>query len=120
MLGFLDNALFGHGGDRGESFPRSDAEDLSHGLRFIPGEVTLARRAGEHVTFMQPCNHQCCWYWQFPDQSRTYYFERWDYEQIARANGNTADAEDRLIAGPCPDCGNVHTSGGHIKAQETL
>lgn len=39
------------GGDRGEAFPRSDAEDFKNGARYIPGEVTLARRRGEKVTF---------------------------------------------------------------------
>lgn len=47
MLGFLSNALFDGGGDRGATFPRSDVEDLSRGLRFIPGEVTVARRQGD-------------------------------------------------------------------------
>lgn len=117
-FGFLTNALFDGGGDRGATFPRSDAEDFSRGLRFIPGEVTIARRAGEQVVFMQPCNHPCCWYWQFPDGSRTYYWERGDYELIAVRNGNKPDAKGNVIAGPCPDCGNPHTSGGYIKAAE--
>lgn len=120
MLGFLDNALFGKGGDRGEAFPRSDAEDLSRGLRFIPGEVTVARRAGDTVFFQQSCMHPCCWYWQFPDGSRTYYWERGDYEQIARANGKEQNSEGLYPdgVGSCPACGNVHTRGGHIKATE--
>jgi hypothetical protein len=98
-LGFIVNAM-GGGGDKGQSFPRSDAEDLSHGLRFIPGEVTLARRKGEHVTFVQTCQNSCCWYWQFPDGSRTYYWERQNYEQI------NADR--------CPLCGNTHLTGGRV------
>ena len=116
-FGFLVNALSG-GGDRGQSFPQSDAEDLSRGLRFIPGEVTVARREGEQVTFTQPCVNECCWYWQFPDGSRTYYWERWNYEGIAANNGNKPDTEGRLIAGPCSSCGNTHTHGGHIKKSE--
>lgn len=115
MLGFLSNGLSG-GGDRGQSFPRSDAEDLSRGLRFIPGEVTVARREGQIVSFNQPCHHQCCWYWKFQDGSRHYYWERYDYSQIARANGNfPEDGNEKYVAGPCPDCGNAHTQGGHVK-----
>lgn len=49
-LGFLGNAL-GGGGDVGQLFPQSDAEDRSRGLRFIPGEVTLARREGESSVY---------------------------------------------------------------------
>jgi hypothetical protein len=102
MFGFLANAM-GGGGDRGQSFPQSDAEDLSRGLRFIPGEVTLARRRGERVQFVQDCQNPCCWYWQFPDGSRTYYWERGAYEQ----NGENE---------PCKLCGNENTKGGHITA----
>ena len=102
-FGFLANAL-GGGGDVGQSFPRSDAEDLSRGLRFIPGEVTLARRRGERVDFVQPCNNSCCWYWQFQDGSRTYYWERGDYE--------------RLGTEKCSLCGNKHVKGGNILAAQ--
>jgi hypothetical protein len=115
-FGFMVNAL-GGGGDRGQSFPRSDAEDLSRGLRFIPGEVTLARRDGQRVPFMQPCDSPCCWYWQFEDGSRTYYWTQERYKQIAKHNGAKEDAEGRYVAGPCPDCGNIHTNGGHIEAE---
>jgi hypothetical protein len=120
-LGFLANAL-GGGGDRGQAFPRSDAEDMSRGLRFIPGEVTVARRQGQHVPFIQDCRKSCCWYWQFPDGSRTYYWDRWQYEEIARANGiELVPNEYGTLggdAGPCPFCGNPHTSGGHIKRED--
>lgn len=104
---FDDNS----GGDYGSSFPKSDADDLSYGLRFIPGEVTMARRRGERVTFIQSCKNVCCWYWQFKDGSRTYYWERWNFEQIAQENG----VNQEQGAGPCPNCGNPHTSGGHIE-----
>ncbi len=120
-LGFLTNALFGNAGeDRGQAFPYSDAEDLSRGLRFIPGEVTVARREGKQVSFMQPCSHRCCWYWQFPDGSRTYYWERWDYEAIAQHNGKTKNAEGNYPdgVGSCPDCGNPHTRGGNPKKDQ--
>jgi len=113
-FGTLANALGGgHGSDRGQSFPQSDADDFSKGLRFVPGEVTMARRQGQKVTFHQPCSNQCCWYWQFPDESRTYYWERWNFEQIAQANGK--DLEAAKDAGTCPRCGNTHTSGEHIE-----
>lgn len=121
-FGFLANALGGGhhtDGDTGQSFPRSDEEDLSRGLRFIPGEVTLARRRGEKIYFVQDCSCPCCWYWQFADGSRTYYWERWAYEEIAQRNGAKGvpgqyDTEYPDGVGKCPTCGNVHLSGGHI------
>lgn len=100
-FGFYANAMGGEG-DVNQSFPRSDAEDLSRGLRFIPGEVTLARRRGEHVQFVQSCNNPCCWYWQFRDGSRTYYWDRMYYEPIQDLD-------------KCPECGNPHIRGGHIE-----
>jgi len=119
---FLANALSG-GSDAGQAFPYSDAEDLSRGLRFIPGEVTEAQRRGEPVRFAdQHCSHPCCWYWQFSDGSRTYYWDRGDYEQIANANGKRPDELGRYPdgVGPCPDCGNEHTRGGHIEREGTV
>jgi hypothetical protein len=116
-FGFLVNALGGKR-DRGALFPYSDAEDMSRGLRFIPDDVTVARRLGETVTFEQPCHNPCCWYWQFPGGGRTYYWEREAYEQIAEANGIELNEDEFGTkigeAGACPLCGNVHTSGGHI------
>jgi hypothetical protein len=116
LFGFFANAL-GGGGDKGQSFPRSDAEDLSRGLRYIPGEVTEARRNGDLVLFEQPCTHPCCWYWQFQDKSKFYYWQRDDYEQIAITNGKEQDETGQYpdVAGPCPDCGNKHTSGGKVQ-----
>jgi hypothetical protein len=121
MLGLLTNAIGGKpGSDEGQTFPYSDAEDLSRGLRFIPGEVTVARRRGERVSFIQLCHHPVCQYWQFADGSRTYYWERGDYEQIAKHNGKEKNEEDNYPdgIGTCPDCGNTHTRGGHLKANE--
>ncbi len=113
-FGSMVNALGGgHGGNVGQIFPQSDADDFSKGLLFIPGEVTLARRRGEKVTFNQSCFNRCCWYWQFPDGSRTYYWERWNYEQIAQAKGKNAETDED--AGPCPHCGNTHITGEHIE-----
>ena len=107
-FGFLINALDRRtrdDGDRNASFPRSDAEDLSRGLSFIPGEVTLARRRGEKVYFQQPCDNPCCWYWQFPDGSRSYYWERHAFEPIEKE-------------GKCLACGNTHIRGGLVKREE--
>jgi hypothetical protein len=50
-FGMLTNALHDGGGDKGACFPRSDAEDLRNGAPYIPGEVTIARRAGKHVAY---------------------------------------------------------------------
>jgi hypothetical protein len=102
ILGFQLNALDGtakEDGDTGASFPRSDAEDLSRGARFIPGEVTLARRDGKKVPFMNACGPNC-WYWQLPDSSRIYHFDPMVHAQLAGA--------------PCPQCGNPNTSGGTV------
>ena len=50
-----------------EAFPSDDAKDFQHGARFIPGDVTLARRVGQPVEFVQSCGNACCWYWEFKD-----------------------------------------------------
>jgi hypothetical protein len=117
-FGFLMNALDG-GGDRDRAFPYSDMEDMSHGLRFIPGEVTVARRQGQVVSFNQPCEHQCCWYWQYPNGTRHYYWDRADYQGIAARNGKDPGEDGRYAdgAGACPDCGNEHTKGGYVKME---
>ena len=60
-FGRIANAL-GGGGDYGQCFPASDADDLGNGARYIPGEVTMARRRGEKVSF-DPVKHQ----WTFDD-----------------------------------------------------
>ena len=116
-FGSLINALSGgKGGDIGQSFPQSDADDFSKGLRFVPGEVTLARRRGDVVKFHQPCSNKCCWYWQFPDGSRTYYWESNDFESIKKANrAKGIYTEGKEGVGPCPLCNNPHTTGGHIE-----
>ena len=121
-FGFLANALDrgkGEDGDTGASFPRSDAEDLSCGARFIPGEVTMARRQGKKVNFVGECSPNC-WYWQMPDGSRIYHYDPVTYTRIGRANGRKV-VDDQYGsnfeggAGPCPDCGNEHTSGGTFR-----
>jgi len=114
---FLANALdpnSGADGDRNAPFPRSDAEDLSRGARFIPSEVTLARRAGKRVLFVCRCS-PCCWYWEMPDGIRIYHWDRRTFEQIAQANGETWEGEFHGKAERCPKCGNPHTSGGTVK-----
>lgn len=117
LFGQLVNAM-GGGGDAGNLFPQSDSDDLRHGLRFIPGEVTLARRRGEKVNFVKECVNPCCWYWQFGNRSRTYYWERWNWMEIAGMNrkelATTGFSEETGDAGPCHLCGNPHTSGGHV------
>lgn len=122
-FGFLVNALESIGGgdgDRGRSFPRSDAEDLSKGARFIPGNVTLARRDGKKINFVTKCGPNC-WYWEMPDGSRIYHYDSMTYQQIGIANnrrlvkGECGDMYFEEGPGPCPRCGNVNTSGGTIK-----
>lgn len=124
-FGFLASA-FGErnsdDGDTGNSFPRSDAEDLSCGARFIPGEVTLARRAGQKVKFVTECG-PCCWYWEMPDRSRIYHFDPIVYQQIGMTNKREQVKSDfgtkfKDGAGPCPQCGNSRTNGGTITAAD--
>ncbi len=114
-FGALINAM-GGGGDRGNMFPQSDADDFASGARFIPGEVTLARRRGEKVAFVQNCTGKCCWYWQMPDSTLVYHWDRYTYEEIARVNGNTWEGEFHGESGPCPHCGNTHTTGASVKS----
>jgi hypothetical protein len=55
-------------GSAGDSaYPSDDAKDQANGARFIPGEVTLARRVGQPVNFVQACPNSVCWYWEFHD-----------------------------------------------------
>lgn len=124
------------GPDKNAFFPGSDSEDMARGARFIPNEVTLARRQGMRVVFVQECG-PCCWYWQLPEGltngpfemtvdgtlvptqvsygtgKRIYHFDRFTYEAIARANGRDPNGE---LAGPCPRCGNEHTNGAGAEA----
>jgi hypothetical protein len=122
-LGFLANALDrgkGSDGDTGAFYPRSDAEDMSRGARFIPGEVTVARRTGKKVDFVTKCGPNC-WYWEMPDGSRIYHYDPITYHQIGTANGREAVQDEyghthfKDGPGPCPHCGNPNTSGGTIK-----
>ena len=125
MFGFLANALDMRGrsdsdGDKGCSYPRSDAEDQSRGARFIPGSVTLARRRGEKVEFVTECGSNC-WYWKMQDGSRIYHYDPFTYDQIGEANGRKKVEKDGRMTfengvGPCPHCGNEHTHGGPVKA----
>lgn len=115
MAGFgaLISAMSG-GGDRGNAFPQSDADDFASGARFIPGEVTLARRRGEKVQFEQNCGNPNCWNWRMPNGQQIYHFDQFAYQQTADANGQL-DENGKVKdggAGPCPRCGNEHTSGG--------
>ena len=118
-FGFLISALGEKGGDgdTGNPFPRSDAEDLSRGARFIPAEVTVARRKGQKVQFETECDPNC-WYWKMPDGSRIYHFDPMTYEDIAKTNGQKKvkgkHGERYEKAGPCPHCGNINTGGGTV------
>lgn len=67
-FGLLVNALSG-GGNRGNLFPEDDAIDLRNGANYIPDEVTLARREGKEVVFVQVGN-ETDWYWQMPDGTK--------------------------------------------------
>ena len=121
-FGFLANALGGsnHGdGDTNSPFPRSDAEDMSCGARFIPGEVTLARRDGKKVIFVSECG-PCCWYWKMPDGTRIYHWDPNTYQAIGSVNDRETVVDDQGShfkdgAGPCPRCGNKNTNGGIVK-----
>lgn len=109
-FGMLVNSMDGNrggDGDSGSIFPRSDATDLGNGARFIPGEVTTARRAGKKVQFQQPCKNQCCWFWQMPDGSRIYHYEISSSEQLKKEN-----------EGVCPNCGNDYINGGTMSVEQ--
>ena len=106
-------SAFGGGGDRGNMFPQSDADDLRKGARFIPGEVTLTRREGKVVKFVKNCG-PCCWYWELPDGTRVYHWDRPTFEAIGRNNNPVGWGTHSTVAGPCPDCGNEHTNGGTV------
>jgi hypothetical protein len=111
-------------GDTGASFPRSDAEDLSCGARFIPGEVTLARREGKKVQFHTSCGRNC-WYWEMPDGSRIYHYDPLTYDNIGAHNGKVKVKLQYGMGypdgvGACPKCGNQHTNGGHFPKNKIL
>lgn len=57
-------ALLSGGRNEGAAVPIDDATDVQNGARYIPGEVTLARRRGERVVF-NPEQHT----WRMPDGS---------------------------------------------------
>lgn len=112
-------------GNIGAIFPVDDARDLALGLRFIPGEVTVARRKGHSIQFCHDhCPNPCCWYWDMEDGPRIYYWERGNYEALAQHNGiekvpmetGGPGCEDYPEAGPCPLCGNPNTKGGRPAA----
>jgi hypothetical protein len=116
-LGLLTNAMFDGGDDLGAIFPRSDAEDMSRGARFVPGDVTLARRRGERVHFHSNCG-KCCWFWEMPDGSRIYHWDPIAYLQLGHDNHGNGWSRDQGPAGPCKSCGNPHTNGGKVTADQ--
>jgi len=94
-------AAMGEGGDKGQAFPQSDAEDLSRGAAYIPHEITLARRRGDKVQFCTDCQFASCWYWQMPDGSRIYHY-----------GGSELDRRfQEEHGGRCPECGNTNLKG---------
>ncbi len=103
-------------GDYRAHFPRSDAQDIANGARFIPGDVTLERREGKRVLFVRDCGSPNCWYWEFSDGTRRYHYDGHVLYEIARHNGRL-DEEGKIIdgePGPCPQCGNLLVRGaGH-------
>lgn len=105
-------SLLGGGGDVNRAFPNSDADDMSSGARWIPGDVTLARRRGELVRFVRTCG-RCCWYWEFPAGHRIYH---WD--SIANRVIVERDVHDANGVLCCPGCTNVHINGGFFFKQE--
>ena len=104
-FGALISAM-GGGGDAGNPFPQSDADDFQKGARFIPGEVTLARRAGESIQFVQSCPGQCCWHWELPNGNRIYHFEENERKRLEEQYDSV-----------CPSCENTNISGGTVAAE---
>mgnify|MGYP003393584147 CR=1 FL=1 len=58
-------ALLSGGRNVGAMFPIDDATDIRNGARYIPGDVTMARRAGKRVLFDAE-KHE----WTLPDGSK--------------------------------------------------
>jgi hypothetical protein len=108
-LGFMVSAMTSGNskdGDTGAVFPVSDAEDMSRGAQYVPGEVTVARRKGQKVNFISNCDYSAsCWYWEMPDGNRIYYCDPADSKNI-KAQG-----------GKCPKCGNNRILGGVYDAK---
>jgi hypothetical protein len=121
-FGFLANVLGSNNsgdGDINSPFPLSDAEDMSRGVHFIPGEVTFARRGGKKVIFVSKCG-PCCWYWKMPDGTRIYHWDQNTYQAIGVANNRKTVVDEqgnhfKNGAGPCPRCGNKNTNGETVK-----
>ena len=57
-------SILSGGGNEGAMFPVDDAVDFQNGARYIPGEVTVARRNGERVSFDAEAHK-----WTMPDGS---------------------------------------------------
>lgn len=113
-----EDGIYAKHRERSDTFyPSADSDDQAKGARFIPGEVTVARRNGKQIRFVQACAHPCCWYWEFPNGDRAYHFESYDHTLIAMANNFERNAEGNYPGdcGPCPSCGNVHVRGGYIR-----
>lgn len=103
-------ALEGEVRNKGALFPMDDGTDFAKGVRFVPGEVTIARRRGERVVLVQDCRNPCCWFWRMPDGSRIYHWDPSAYERMAETNGSKMNDP-----GPCLECQNTHVFGGTVK-----
>jgi len=123
-----------------QAFPDADGDDLQHGARFIPGEVTLARREDQPVEFVQKCGYPSCWYWEFKDVNqkkpgpryrtpldayRTVIHSEYDGGFSQQSGRNRYKPGQRIYHferyfmelirdqhdGKCPNCGNTHITG---------
>jgi hypothetical protein len=119
---YLANALEG-GGDIGRGVPHSDAEDFGRGARFIPNEVTLARRKGLRVAFITSCkSSKCCWYWEFLDSWTFVYGVKGEHQRVYLPGTRTyhSDPDDagwirhesKGEPPQCPMCANTVIGGG--------
>jgi hypothetical protein len=103
---------------------QAEEQDKANGAHYIPGEVTLARKEGHVVPFVNKCG-PCCAYWILPDGSRAYQQHSYTMREIARANGRKfvlnyggGTRPEGGYAGPCPKCGNPHTRGGRVEKDQ--
>ncbi|MFA5993431.1 MAG: hypothetical protein WC823_00565 [Parcubacteria group bacterium] len=98
--------------------PSSDLEDMRRGVRYIPHDVTLARRKGKKVQLVVACTANCS-YWQMPDGTKIYHQNREAYLFIGMKNKREIfyDKFDKSMIlfeggpGPCSICGNPYTNG---------
>ncbi len=123
MLAHMMETRADRDGDYGHAVPFSDAEDFGRGARFIPSEVTLARRQGGRVNFVCQCHSsKCCWYWEFltpyrlvsgpKGQQTTIYEPGSRIYHYSRDDEGWIRHESQENPPRCPACGNTVISGG--------